>query len=68
MHKINVVIFLSFLVAAPAAYGGFWTRSQIGAAPEACATVTATLVSQPTEQGQGSNPHPRGYYVRILTC
>ena len=61
--------------AAPAAYGSSQARGPIGAAAaglhhshsntrsELCLRptpqVTATLDPQPTEPGQGSNPHPR---------
>jgi len=72
-------IFLSFCLfrAAPAAYGGFWTRGRIGAvAASLCHShsnveselhlqpipqLIALLDPQPTEQGQGSNLHPYGY-------
>ena len=30
--------------------------------------LVATLDPQPIDWGQGSNPHPQGYYVRSLTC
>ena len=30
--------------------------------------TTAPADPQPTDGGQGSNPHPRGHYVRFLTC
>ena len=33
----------------------------------AYATATAMPDLKPPEQGQGSNPHPHGHYVRFLT-
>ena len=49
------------------AYGSSWTRGPIGTAAEAYTTVTAMPDPQPTERGQGPNPHPREDYVRFLT-
>ena len=73
---IYLFIYLAFFRATPAAYGGFQARGLIGAVaaslhqshsnsgsePHLRPTpqVTATLDPSPTEQGQGSNPPPRG--------
>ena len=60
-------------------YGGSQARGQIGAVAaglhhshsnagsELCLQptphLTATMDPQPTERGQGLNPHPHGYYL-----
>ena len=72
-----------FFKATPAAYGSSRARSQIGAAAASVhhshgntgserhlwttPQLAAMLDLQPTEQGQGSNPHPYGDYIRFST-
>jgi len=69
-------VFLLFLWAAPAAYGGSQARGPIGAVAtglrqshsntgseprlQPTPQLTATPDHQPTEQGQGRNPQPHG--------
>ena len=71
-----------FFRATPAAYGSSQARGQIGAAfvslhhsnarskpyRQPMPQLVATLDPQPTEQGQGLNPHPQGDHMRFLTC
>ena len=54
-------------MAASAAYGSSQTRGQTGAAAVAHTTANATPDTQPTEQSQGSNPHPHRDGIRFLT-
>ena len=66
------ISFISYLfIAAPVAYGSSQARGQIGAAVvglcHSCSNSRFKLDPQPTEQGQGSNPHSHRYYVRFLT-
>ena len=76
-----LLLFLLFR-AAPVAYGSFQARSWIGATaaglhhshsnmgsePHLWPTpqLTTTPDPWPTEWGQGSNPHPQGYYSDLF--
>ena len=78
-----ILFFFFLLRAAPAAYESSQAKGQVRAAaaglPHSHSNVGSEprlqpmrqLVAkpdpQPTERGQGSNLHPRGYYVRFLT-
>ena len=69
--------FFLLFMAAPAAYGSFQARGQIGAVAASLRhshsttrsklllpptpQLTATLDLKPTEQSQGWNPHPCGH-------
>ena len=77
-------IFFFLFTAAPIAYGSSqawgWIRAsatglhltrwqhQIRVTSKPVLQLTATLDPQPTEQSQGSNPHPHRDYIGSLTC
>ena len=80
----TLFVFIYLLFAPPAAYGGSQARGQIGASAanlchshssarsELCLRpapqLTATPVPQPTDWGQGSNPHPHGSRWGLLSA
>ena len=77
-----VLFYFLLFRATPTAYGSSQAKDRIGAAAaglchshsnmrsELCLQptpqLTAMLVLQSTEQGQGSNLHPHGYYEDLL--
>ena len=63
--------FISILLlfrATPTAFGNSQARSRIGATTASLYHSYSNVDPQPTEQGQGSNPHPHGYFRFVSTA